>query len=82
MGYRYGHRYDVVFHFNPPKKSIKLAKVKAPSIALALAAAHDRLLAGRIIATSGYYQGKLPRSVTVSRLGNQLRKKKSTSATA
>jgi hypothetical protein len=47
-------------------------------MAQALDEVYKRLLDAGIIDTHGY-DGKLPRSVTVSRLGHQPRKKKGTS---
>lgn len=73
------HRYEVMFQLNSRQK-VGLKEVRARSIADALSKAHKQLLGLRMIADSGYYQGKLPRSVTVTRVSHPARKKKGVSA--
>ena len=73
------HRYEVMFQFNS-RRQVGLKEVQARTIADALSKAHKQLLGLRMIADSGYYPGKLPRSVTVTRVTHRARKKKGVSA--
>lgn len=66
------HTYAVCYHFNSrPKVELN---VVARTIADALSIAHKQLLGRRKIADSGYEQGKLPRSVTVTRVTHRANK--------
>ena len=73
------HRYEVMFQFDSRKK-VGLKEVQACSIADALSKAHKQVLGLRMIAVHGYSNGKLPRSVTITRVTHPAKKKKGMSA--
>lgn len=68
-------RYDVMFQFDS-RTPAGLKEVTAETIAEALSKAHEQLLDLDKIADYGDVKGKLPRSVTVTRVSHPARKKK------
>ncbi len=72
-------RYDVMFQFDKRQK-VGLKEVRALSIADALSTAQKQLLDLDAIAVYDNVKGKLPRSVTVTRVSHPARTKKGMSA--